>query len=97
MAFGESPVGVSNFSELLDKGLRILRGGQFSLQVDGTLAIQQDAAATLTVQEGLSIRDMFASVKNAPTGADLQLEVRQGGTLVSALTIPGRAIAQFRR
>ncbi len=86
-AFGESPVGVSNFSELLDKGLRILRGGQFSLQVDGTLAIQQDAAATLTVQEGLSIRDMFASVKNAPTGADLQLEVRQGGTLVSALTI----------
>ncbi len=86
-AFGVSPVGTNNYSQLADGGLRTLRGGQFNFQVEGLLAILNDAVPAVSVQETLSIRDIYASVKSAPTGADLQLQINQGGILLASLSI----------
>lgn len=85
--FGQSPVAVNNYSQVANFGLRTLRGGQFSFQVEGGLAILTDVVPTVSVQEDLSIRDIYALVKQAPEGADLELEVRQDGSLLASLTI----------
>ena len=85
--FGMSPVGTNNYSQLLDGGLRTLRGGQFNFQVEGLLAILNDAVPAVSVQETLSVRDIYASVKSAPTGADLQLQINQDGVLFATLSI----------
>jgi hypothetical protein len=86
-SFGQSPAAVNNYAQVADGGLRTLRGGQFSFQVEGGLAVLTDVVPTVSVQEDLSIRDVYALVKQAPEGADLELEVRQGGALLTTLTI----------
>ena len=87
-AFGASAIGVAGYSEFLHNGIRTLHGGQFSLQVEGALGIVNDAAPSITVQDDLSIRDVFATLKQAPVGADVTLDIRQDGDLVGSLTIP---------
>jgi hypothetical protein len=86
-SFGQSPVAVNSYSGLSDNGLRTLRGGQFNFQIEGALAVLSDAVPTVSVQEDLAIRDIYASVKEAPDGADLELEIKQDGTLLASLTI----------
>jgi hypothetical protein len=90
-SFGQSPVAVNNYSQLTNFGLRTLRGGQFSFQVEGGMAVLTDVVPTISVQEDLAIRDVYASVKQAPEGADLELEIRQDGSLLSSLTIAADA------
>jgi Putative phage tail protein len=90
-AFGQSPVAVNNYSMVTNFGLRTLRGGQFSFQVEGGMAVLTDVVPTVSVQEDLSIRDIYASVKQAPEGADLELEIRQDGLLLAPLTIAATA------
>ena len=51
-----------------DGGLRTFRGGQFNFQVEGGLAVLTNAVPTVSVQENLSIRDVYAVVKQAPAG-----------------------------
>jgi hypothetical protein len=86
-AFGQSPMAVNNYSQVTNFGLRTLRGGQFSFQVEGGMAVLTDVVPVVSVQEDLSIRDIYASVKQAPEGADLEMEVRQDGSLLASLTI----------
>ena len=85
--FGMSPVFANNYSQLADGGLRTLRGGQFNFQVEGLLAVLNDAVPAVSVQENLSVRDIYASVKSAPTGADIQLQINQDGVLLATLSI----------
>ncbi len=92
-SFGESPIASENYSELTDNGLRTLRGGQFSLQVDGVMAIEDDAAAAIRVQEPLAIRDVIAQVKQAPVGADLVIDLRQEAAVLGTMTISDGALA----
>jgi hypothetical protein len=84
-------VAVNNYSQITNFGLRTLRGGQFSFQVEGGLAALTDVVPTVSVQEDLSIRDIYASVKQAPAGADLEMEIRQNGSLLTALMIAADA------
>ena len=86
-AFGMSPVWTNNYSQLADGGLRTLRGGQFNFQVEGLLAVLNDAVPTVSIQENLSVRDVYASLKAAPTGADVQLRINQDGALFTTLSI----------
>jgi hypothetical protein len=90
-AFGKSLVALNNYSQVSNFGLRTLRGGQFSFQVEGGMAVLTDVVPTVSVQEDLSIRDVYASVKQAPEGADLELEIRQDGALLASLTIAADA------
>ena len=85
--FGQSPLITNNYSQLADSGLRTLHGGQFNFQVEGLLAILNDAVPTVSVQDALSIRDVYASVKQAPTGSGIQLQINQDGVPVTTLSI----------
>jgi hypothetical protein len=68
--------------------LRTLSGGQFSLQVNGYLATQQNAAPPLLVQATHAMRDMRATVNQPASGYDIVIAVLQNGVLYgSALTI----------
>jgi len=87
-AFGPSPAYVAGFSELIDSGLRTLRGGQYNFQIEGTLSIANEATPSLVVQNTVSVRDIFATVKAAPMGADVTLDLRKDGALYSTLVVP---------
>jgi hypothetical protein len=85
---GNSNVARRSYAATADLGLRTLSGGQLSIQVEGALAIQADAAPPLLVESAHSVRDVFAVVKDAPTGSPIELRVTQNGQSYCVLTIP---------
>ncbi len=86
-SFGSGPVATGSYGATTDDGLRTLAGGQMSIQVEGYLAIQTDAAPPLVVESALAMRDMFAVVNEAPSGGAVTLQLRQGSTVFGSLTI----------
>ena len=58
--------------------MRTLAGGQYSIQVDGFLAVDQSVAPALVVDAARSVRDVFAVLG---TGADapVRLQVNVNG------------------
>ena len=87
-AIGNSAAGSACYTGTVDGGLRTLSGGQFTIQVEGNLAIQTNAAPPLIVQESHSVRQIFAVVNEAPTVAPVVLEIRRDDALYCSLTIP---------
>ncbi|MBV8898412.1 MAG: hypothetical protein JO051_17985 [Acidobacteriaceae bacterium] len=71
----------------VDGGLRTLSGGQFSLQVAGVLATQQNAAPPLTVEASHAVRDVRATVNQAPVGYDMAIDILQNGARYCSLPI----------
>jgi hypothetical protein len=55
--------------------------------VDGYLAAQTDATPPFTVEDSHAVRDIFATVREAPQGGSIQLRVRQNNTTYCTLTI----------
>jgi hypothetical protein len=88
---GNSETKTVTFTYTVDSGLRTLSGGQFSIQVEGYLAIQSNAAPPLVVQDSHSVRDIFAVVREAPTGAPVELRLRQNEVVHCNLTIPANS------
>ncbi len=86
-AFGASPTTVSPYTALVDGGQRTMHGGQFNFQIEGILGILDDAAPAISVQQSFSFRDVYATVKAAPTGAALQVRVKQGAEVIADVTI----------
>lgn len=84
---GSGLVAAAAFGATVDQGLRTLSGGQLSIQVDGYLAVQTDAAAPLVVEDSHAPRDIFAVVREAPAGGSIQLQLRQNSTVYCTLTI----------
>ncbi len=84
---GDSPVKRVSFMSTDDDGIRTLSGGQFSIQLDGALSIQMDAAPPLLVEDAHSVRDIYALVRQPATG-DVQLRLKQDGAPYCDLTIP---------
>ncbi|MBI3667255.1 MAG: hypothetical protein HY236_13695 [Acidobacteria bacterium] len=85
--FGPSPTTVANYMGLVDGGQRTLHGGQFHFQVEGILGVLDDAAPPLSVQQSFSMRDVYAQVKTAPAGANLEVRVSQDGQEIARCTI----------
>lgn len=85
---GASPVASINLTRSIDNGLRTLSGGQYSIQVQGFLSVDQLAAPPLVADAAHSVRDIYAVLG---TGADqpilLQLYVNSA-PYGSQLTIP---------
>lgn len=77
-AIGSGPVATGAFAATVDQGLRTLSGGQLSIQVEGYLAIQTDAAPPLVLEDSHAPRDIFAVVREAPTGGPVQLQTSAG-------------------
>ena len=84
---GNSPVTAESFGATTDQGLRTLSGGQLSIQVEGYLAIQTDAAPPLVMETAYAARDIFAVVAEAPSGGPINLTLRQGSTVYCTLSI----------
>lgn len=92
-AFGNSQAAGICYTNLPDTGLRTLSGGQFSLQVSGYLATQQDAAPPLIIEADHAVRDLRATVSQPATGYDIQIDLFQNGALYQSLTIPSGSTA----
>jgi len=73
---------------LPDGGLRTLSGGQLSLQVAGTLAIEQSPTPPLFVEASHAIEDVRALVGTAPSGGSVTVELWQSTNLLCTLIIP---------
>lgn len=91
-SFGNGLVAYGAFSGLVDDGIRTLSGGQISIQVEGYLAIQADAAPALVIEAAHAARDIFAIVRQPPSGGPIQLSLRRGGASYVDLTIADGAI-----
>jgi hypothetical protein len=78
-AFGDSQSTNHCYTTNPDGGLRTLSGGQFSLQVAGYLATQRNAAPPLLIEASHSIRDMRASLTDAPQDYMVSIAVLQDG------------------
>ena len=88
---GNSPSNSNHLTHNDDQGLRTLSGGQYSIQVNGYLAIDQSAAPALVVEASHSVRDIFAVVGGAADGP-VQLQVNVDGAAYCELTFTPGAI-----
>jgi len=75
---GNSPVSFACLTGTMEKGLRTLSGGQYTIQVGGFLAVDQSAAPALIVDASHSVRDVFAVLGTA-ADAQVQLQVNVNG------------------
>ena len=83
-AFGNSQAGQIFYSD----GLRTLSGGQFSLQVSGYLATQQNAAPPLIIEASHAVRDMRATLGQPAIGYEISIDILQDGAFYANLRIP---------
>ncbi|MCU1292911.1 MAG: hypothetical protein JWP08_1761, partial [Bryobacterales bacterium] len=86
-SFGDSQASQQCFTAFANGGLRTLSGGQFSLQVAGVLSAQQTAAPPLLVAASHAVRDVRASVNQAPTGYTVGIDLMQNGVRYTTLTV----------
>jgi hypothetical protein len=84
-SFGNSEGGVTCYTANTAL-LRTLSGGQFSLQVNGYLATQQNAAPPLLVQATHAVRDLRMTMGQAPTGYVITVDVLQNNAEYCQLT-----------
>ena len=84
---GNSSVGTESFTDTDDLGIRTLLGGQLTIQVEGPLAIQTNAAPPLQVETNCSVGRVYAVVQDAPSGAPVVMEVTVNGVVYCELTI----------
>ena len=87
-SIGGGLVKTVSYGATVDDGLRTLSGGQFSIQVDGYLAVQTAAAPALVIDQTHAARDIFAVVREAPAGGAVELRLRQNAETYCTLTIP---------
>jgi hypothetical protein len=88
---GNSPTTTICLTGTTDNGLRTLSGGQYSIQVDGYLAVHQTAAPALVVERAHSVRDVFAVLGGA-ADAPVQLQLNINGSSYCQLTFSTGAI-----
>ena len=79
---GNSPAQDICLTHTTDSGLRTLSSGQYSIQVDGYLAVDQSAAPALVMDASHSVRDVSAVLGTAADAAvGLQLNVNGASVL----------------
>jgi hypothetical protein len=85
---GNSSVARECYTATTDLGIRTFSGGQLTIQIEGPLAIQTGAVPLLLMDNAHSVRDVYAVVKEAPTGTAITMQVTQNGNPYCELTIP---------
>ena len=83
---GNSPTRDICLTHTTDSGLRTLASGQYSIQVDGYLAVDQSAAPALVMDASHSVRDVYA-VLGAAADAPVGLQLNVNGASYCQLTI----------
>jgi len=87
---GNSPTATTLLTHSTDSGLRTLSGGQYSIQVDGFLAVDQSVAPALVVEAAHSVMDVYAIMGTA-ADATVQLQLNLNGALYCQLTFAAGA------
>ena len=87
---GNSAIRSICLTTTVDQGLRTLSGGQYSIEVEGYLAVQDGVAPAVVVDAAHSVKDVFAVLGSA-ADANVGLLVRVNGTVYCSLTIPAGA------
>ncbi len=85
---GDSPTARAAYSYFMDEGLRTLAGGQYTLQLAGTPAIENNVTPPLIVESTRSVGDVFASLSEAPVNGSVVLRVHMGGAPYCELEVP---------
>jgi hypothetical protein len=88
---GNSPTISICLTGTTDSGIRTLSGGQYSIQVQGFLAVSQNAAPALVVDSAHSIRDVFAVLGGA-ADAPVQLQLNVNGSAYCQLLFSTGAV-----
>jgi hypothetical protein len=83
---GNSPAKDICLTHTTDSGLRTLAGGQYSIQVDGYLAVDQSVAPALVIEASHSVRDVSAVLGRAADAA-VGLQLNVNGASYCQLTI----------
>jgi hypothetical protein len=90
---GNSTTAGINLTHNDDKGLRTLSGGQYSIQVDGYLAVEQSVAPPIVLEASHAVRDVYAVLGTA-ADAVVQVQVNVNGVLYCAPTFqPGATLS----
>jgi hypothetical protein len=90
---GNSTTAAINLTHNDDNGLRTLSGGQYSIQVDGYLAVEQCVAPPIVLEASHTVRDVYAVLGTA-ADAVVQVQVNVNGALYCALTFqPGATLS----
>ena len=85
---GNSPPSAISLTHNVENGLRTLSGGQYSIQVEGFLAVDQMAAPAMIVDTAHSVRDVYAVIgTSADQPVIVQLYVN-GASYGVPLSIP---------
>lgn len=58
------------------------------LTVPGTLSVRSSAALLVSLPEGRDVAEVVALVKQAPTGADIRLDILAAGAKYTSVTVP---------
>lgn len=82
-----------SFTTTTEGGLRTLSGGQYSIQIDGFVAAEANAAPAIVVETSHAVRDVYAVVSSAPAGGPISLLLKMDGSPYCGLTIPDGATA----
>jgi hypothetical protein len=85
----------ANLTQSVDYGLRTLSGGQFSIQVQGFLAVDSDPSPNVVVEAAHAVSDVSAVVKQAPLGSPIVMILSQNGAPYCTLTIPDGATSSL--
>ena len=88
---GSGPVQTICLTGGTDQGLRTLAGGQFCFQLTGAVAVENDAAPKVTVDQTRAIGSVSATVNVAPSGGAITIAVTQNESVICSLTIPDGA------
>jgi hypothetical protein len=87
-------VAAIDLTQSVNSGLRTLSGGQYSFQVQGFLAVDSDPAPNVIVEAAHAVQDVYATVKQAPAGGPIVINLCQNGSPYCTLTIPdGSAVS----
>jgi len=71
----------------MNRGMRTLSGGQYSIQVEGYLAVQASVAPPLVLEAGHSVRDVYA-VLDSVADAEVRIRVNIDGLEYCTLSFP---------
>jgi hypothetical protein len=84
---GNSPAASICLTHSVNNGLRTFAGGQYSLEVDGYLSVDQSATPAVVVDSQRSVRDVYGILGTAADAA-VQFQVNVNGAAYCQCTFP---------
>jgi hypothetical protein len=90
---GDSPPATIALTHSAESGMRTYAGGQYSLQVDGYLAIEESATPAVVVDAKRSVRDIYGVLGTAADGP-VTFQVNVNGAVLCQCTFqPGLTVS----